>query len=189
MALEQLEQPLVAERRHLHRLTERGPPLPLGQGREHADIDDDRGRLMERADEVLALRQVDRGLAPDRGVDLGDERRRDVHDRDAAQVRRGEEAGGVAERPATDGDDRLVALDPEPRQLARRGLEDRQALGRLALGKHHGRDGPAGRGEAGGQALTGGRPRPGLRHEDRPPRLQPTQGLLDGRSPRCRHPG
>ena len=114
MALEQLEQPLVAERRHLHRLTEGGPPLPLGQGGEDADIDDDRGRLVERAHEVLALGQVDRGLAADRRVDLGDERRRDVHDRDPTQVRRREEAGGIAERPATDGDHRLVAFHPEP---------------------------------------------------------------------------
>ena len=53
-------------------------------------------------DEVLALGQVDRGLAADRRIDLGDERRRHVDERDAAQVRRRQEAGGVAERTATD---------------------------------------------------------------------------------------
>ena len=55
------------------------------------------------------------GLAADRRVDLGDERRRDVDDGHAAQVDRGEEAGRVAERAATDRDERLAPLDPEAR--------------------------------------------------------------------------
>ena len=80
----------------------------------------DRRRLVERPDEVLALGQVDAGLAADRRVDLGDERRRDLDERDAAQVRRGEEPGRVAERAAADRDERLAALDPERGQLARR---------------------------------------------------------------------
>ena len=110
VAFEQLEQPLVAERGHLDRLAERGPPLALGKRREQADIDDDRGRLVEGTDEVLAFGQVDRGLAPDRRVDLGDQGRGDVHDRDAAQVRRRQEPGGIPERASADGDDGLVAL-------------------------------------------------------------------------------
>ena len=38
---------------------------------------------MEGADEVLALREVDRGLAADRGVDLADQRRRHLDERAA----------------------------------------------------------------------------------------------------------
>ena len=102
VAFQQLEQALVAEGGHLHGLAQRRTTLALGQRSQGGDIDDDRGRLVERPDEVLALRQVHRGLATDRGIDLGDKRGRDVDDRDAAQVRGREEAGGVAERPAAD---------------------------------------------------------------------------------------
>ena len=38
----------------------------------------------------------------------------------AAQVRRGEEPGRIAERATADGDQRLAPLDPQPRELARR---------------------------------------------------------------------
>ena len=80
VALEQGEQALVAEGRHLDGLAEGRPALALGQRPQQRDVDDDRGRLVERADEVLALGQVDAGLAADRRVDLGDEGRRDVDD-------------------------------------------------------------------------------------------------------------
>ena len=49
-------------------------------------------RLVERAEQVLALGQVDAGLAADGRVHLGDERRRDLDPRHAAQVRGREEA-------------------------------------------------------------------------------------------------
>jgi hypothetical protein len=65
-SLEQLEQSLVAQRGHLDRLAECRPPMPLGERVEQRHIDHDIGRLVERTDEILALRQVDRGLATDR---------------------------------------------------------------------------------------------------------------------------
>ena len=89
-----------------------------GSVRSDGDVDDDRRGLVECADEVLALRQVHAGLAADRRVDLGDEGRRDVDERDAAQVRGGDEPGGIAERAATDGDDRLATLHPQPGEVA-----------------------------------------------------------------------
>ena len=125
---------------------------------------------MERADEVLALGQVDAGLAADRGIDLRDERRRDLDERDAAEVGRGEEPRRVAERPATDRDDRLAPLDPESRQLARRVLDDRQALRRLALGQQDVLDRAARQPRAlFAEPLADGRPRPRLGDEDRAP--------------------
>ena len=116
-------------------------------------------RLVERPDEVLALGQVDPGLAADRRVDLGDERRRHLDEPDAAQVDRGEEPGRVAERAATDRDEDLAAIDPERGQLAGGGLDDGQPLGGLALGQQDRGDVPA--------ARRGGR-RPAARR--RPPR-------------------
>ena len=45
-------------------------------------------RLPERADEVLALGQVDAGLAADGGVDLAEQRGRRLHDGDPPVVAR-----------------------------------------------------------------------------------------------------
>ena len=98
------------------------------------------------------------GLAPDRRVDLRDERRRHLDEPDAAEVDRGEEPGRIAERTTTDGDERLGALDAERRKLPCRRLDDIETLRRLALrqqdrGRPHGPD-------------RGGRPPPAPR---RPP--------------------
>ena len=65
---------------------------------------------MKRADEVLAQRVVDADLAADRAVDLRQQRRRHLHDRDAAQVRRGREAGDVADDATADGDQRAGSI-------------------------------------------------------------------------------
>ena len=116
---------------------------------------------MERADEVLALGQVDAGLAADRGVDLGDEGRRHLDEGHAAEVGRGEEAGRVAERAAADGDERLAPLDPEARQLPRGVLDDRQAFRGLALRQQDALDRPAVARQAVGDAAPAAAHAPG----------------------------
>ena len=88
---------------------------------------------MERPEEVLSLRQVNAGLAADRRIDLGDERRRDLDERHAAEVRRGEEPRRVAQRAAPDRDQRLGPFDTERRQLAGGVFDHRQSLGLFAL--------------------------------------------------------
>ena len=129
------------------------------------------------------------GLAADRGVDLGDERRRDVDDGMPRRYVAARKPGRIAERAAADRDDGLVALHPEARQLARGGLDDRQPLGRLALGQA-GRarpsQPPAAR--SAGERRADGRPRPGLGDEDRPAAPQPAQCLGRRRPRRCRRP-
>ena len=132
---------------------------------------------MERADQVLALGQVDAGLAADRGVDLGDEGRRHVHDRDPAQVRRREEARGVAQRPATDRHDRLRPFDAQACQFAGRLLDDGKSLGVLALRQQHPLHRPALGGKPVGDRRPRRGPRTGLRHEDRALRPDPPQRL------------
>ena len=122
-----------------------------GSVRRKRDVHDDRGRLVERAHEVLALGQVHRRLAADRRVDLGDERRRDVDHGHAAEVGRGEEAGRVAERPAADRHERVAALDAQAGQLAGRRLHARQALRRLAARQQDALDRQPGRGEPVGE--------------------------------------
>ena len=87
-----------------------GAELAPRQRREERRVDRDHRRLMERADQVLAQRVVDADLAADRAVHLRQQRRRDLHDRDAAQVGRRGEAGGVADDAAADRDDRAGAI-------------------------------------------------------------------------------
>ena len=121
--------------------------------------------------EVLALGQVDAGLAADRRIDLGDERRRDLDEPDAAQVGRGQEPGRVAERAAADGD------EGSPRST-RSGASSRAAvsmtvepLGRLALGQQDVRHVVAAiRTRLGREPLTDRRPGARLADEDRPGR-------------------
>ena len=175
VGLEQFEQPLVAERRHLDRLTECGPHLALGDCPEHRDVDDDRRGLVEHPDQVLAFGQVDPGLPADRRVDLSHQRGRDMDDGDAPQVDRGEEAGRVAEGTAPDRDQRLRALDPEGGQLTGSAFDDRKPLCLFALGKQDMHHLAATLAQAGRQPLPDGSPGTRLAHQDRP--LRPLRPL------------
>jgi hypothetical protein len=89
---------------------------------------------VEGADEVLALREVDGGLAPDGGVDLAEQRRRDLQDGDAPVPGGGGEPGEVADHAAAEADDEVLAgerrLGARLPQLA----EHAGGLGRLAVG-------------------------------------------------------
>src|SRR3972149_5864385 len=96
-------QALVPEQAHLHGLAERGSQLPGRERSEQTHVGDDVGGPMEGADEVLAGVDVDRRLAPDRGIDLGGEGRRDMDERDAAEPDGRQEARRVADGAATHG--------------------------------------------------------------------------------------
>ena len=71
-----------------------------------------RRRLVERADHVLAARMIDAGLAADRRVDLREQRRRHLHEIDAALVAGGGESGDVADHAAAERHDGSVAVQP-----------------------------------------------------------------------------
>ena len=68
-------------------------------------------RLMEGADQVLAVRGVDRGLAADRGIDLRQQRGRHLHVVDAAAHGRGGKAGQIADHAAAERDHQVAAFD------------------------------------------------------------------------------
>ena len=68
-------------------------------------------RLVEGADQVLAARGVDAGLAADAGIHLGQQGGRDLHEGQAAQRGGGGEAGEVADHAAAERDHRRAALD------------------------------------------------------------------------------
>ena len=94
---------------------------------------------------------------------------------DAAEVDRREEPGRITERTATDRDEHLGAVDPERRQLARGGLDDRQALGVLALRQEDPDDLAAALAQLGRQPLADGRPGARLADEDGPARAEPVE--------------
>ena len=100
---------------------------------ERVEVAHHAGRLPERADEVLALRQVDAGLAADRRVDHAEQRRGDVDDRHAAVPHGRGEPGDVGDHPAADADHDVVAGEAELGEATGQQLDRGQRLGRLAV--------------------------------------------------------
>ncbi len=87
---------------------------------------------MESADEVLALRGIDAGLAADRGIDLRQQRGRDLHKaHPAPQDCRGK-AGEIADNATAEGDDEIAALEPHLEQALAERSKLTEALRRLA---------------------------------------------------------
>jgi hypothetical protein len=104
---------------------------------------------MERADQVLAGRGVDAGLAADRRVDHAEQRGGHRHPAHPAQPGRGDEAGQVGHRAAADPDDRVGPgeVGAAQRVPARPGHLER--LGRLGVGHLDRPDGQPGRPQCG----------------------------------------
>ena len=189
VGLEELEEPLVAERGHLDRLAQSGPELAFGERPQHGDVDHDGRRLVEGTDEVLAFGEVDAGLAADRRIDLGHEGRRDLDEPDAAEVDRGKEPGRIAERPATNRDERLGSLDAEGRKLAGRAFDHVEPFGSLAFGKEEMDDLATTFAQAAGQSLANRGPGAGLADEDRAPGTEQVELAIEGgrRDPVAEH--
>ena len=124
---------VVAHQRVLRDLAESAAVVTVGQRREHARIREHADRLVERADEVLALGQVHAGLAADRAVDHRQQRGGHLHDVDPPVVHRGREAGGVADDAAAHRHHDVAPQQPEPRQVPGERLDGRERLGVLAL--------------------------------------------------------
>ena len=115
-------------------LVEPRPELAPRQRAEHRRIDDDRVRLIERADQVLAERMIDADLAADGAVDLREQRRRHVNERDAPQVGGRGEAGHVADDAAAEGDERGRAIGVRANERVVDADDRRQLLVTLAVG-------------------------------------------------------
>ena len=88
-----------------------GAELARRQRVEHGGVGDHQNRLMKRAEQVLALRRVDAGLAADGRVDLRQQRGRHLHEIDAAAQDRRGKAREIADHAAAERDHQIVALD------------------------------------------------------------------------------
>ena len=78
---------------------------------EQRRIDHHQGGRVEGADEIFLPGGIDRGLAADCAVGLGEQGGRNMNYRAAALVEGGGEAGDIADRTATEGNDRGAAAD------------------------------------------------------------------------------
>jgi hypothetical protein len=143
----------VAHEGVLGHLAESGPVLPVGEARQGVDVADDRHRLVEGADEVLALGQVDAGLAADRRVDLGQERRRHLEAGDPAVVGGGREPGGVTDHAAAEGRHGIAPQEAPGSEAPAERLHRRQALRRFAVVHEEDVGGGAGGVEGGQQGF------------------------------------
>src|SRR5258708_1412912 len=81
--------------------------LAVGEGQERGDVVEHHVRLMERPDDVLRHRVVDRDLAADTAV-VGKDRRRDLHEADPPHEARRSKAGEIAYNAAPEGNDRRL---------------------------------------------------------------------------------
>ena len=108
------------------------------------DVGQHQPRLVESADQVLAVTGIDAGLAADRAVDLGQQGRRNLHEIDAAQRDRGGESGDVADHAAAQGHQCRAAFDAGIEDAVHQAFEMVEILGLLAWGKDDGAMGDAG---------------------------------------------
>ena len=88
-----------------------GAELARRQRVERRRIGDHQHRLMKRAEQVLALRRVDAGLAADRRIHLRQKRGRHLHEIDPAAQHRSGKAREIADHAAAERDHQIVALD------------------------------------------------------------------------------
>ena len=129
-------------------LREAGAELPVGQRDDDVGIHEDEARLVEGADQVLGAGMVDRGLAADRGVHLGEDGRRELDEVEAAHVGGGHEPREVADGSAAERHHGGCPVDSGGEQLVPAPLGDGDRLRAFALGHHDLGQTEAGRPEA-----------------------------------------
>ena len=112
MSFEPIEEGGIAQKTVFHHFGIAGAQLARVQRIKHVGVDQHEARLMEGADQVLAMPRVDAGFAADGGVDLGEQRRGDLHQAHAAFQDAGGESGEVADDAAAERDDNVAAIEP-----------------------------------------------------------------------------
>ena len=122
--------------------------LARRQRLERAQVGEHQARLIEGADVVLAGAEVHGDLAAHGRVDLGEQRRRHLHEADAALVGGGDEPGEVADHAAAERDQRVAAAQPTVVEHAVELLGAGEVLLPLARRQDHLRGAQTGRHQA-----------------------------------------
>ena len=148
MCLQPVEEGRIANRTVLDDFGQTSAQFAIWQGGQRVGVGDHGQRLVEGADQVLALRQVDRGLAADGGVDHGQQRGWQLQERYAAHPAGGGEAGEVADHAAAQRYHAGVAAGAEFGQALHQAVEVGHRLLRLAGGQDHHIERFAGQGRA-----------------------------------------
>ena len=150
-AFERVEQRRIGDEAALHDLGQPGGPLAHRQRVQEADVGDHRLGLMERPDQVFARGEIHPGLAPYRGVDHRQQRRRAERERHPTQVDRRGEPGVIGRGAAADPDDGGPTVVPARRQPLDGAFQLRQVLAGLAGAQVEALDVRQPRGEGGDQ--------------------------------------
>ena len=88
---------------------------------------------MKRAGKVFARRQIYSGLSTHGRIDLREQSRRDLNQRNAAQVNRGRKSGEVAHDASTERNHGIASLETRFAYEAKRLLERAQRLVAFAV--------------------------------------------------------
>ena len=111
---EELEKGPVADQRHLDRLGDAGPQVPLRQRLQKGKVVDDGEGRRKGAEEILAAEGIDAVLDPDPGIVLGQHGGRQADQPDPAVGGGRGVTGGIQHRAAADGDDERMPAEPVP---------------------------------------------------------------------------
>ena len=103
---------------------------------------------MERSDHVLAQGVIDRRLAADAGIHLGDKAGGYLHEVHAPHVGGGDKTGQIADHASPQRQDPPAAVEPGADELAADRVDAAEVLGRVAAAEGDRMDAKAGLGEA-----------------------------------------
>src|SRR5690606_18877583 len=135
------EERLIANQTVLDDFRQARRQLTRRQCRQRGRIDQHQLRLVEGTNHVLAQGMIDTGLAAYRGVNLGQQRCRDLNEVHPALVAGCRESGHVADDAATQSYDRGLAVMPGRQQAIEDQLEGFPVFPGLAIRQNHGRGG------------------------------------------------
>ena len=127
----------IANQANLDHLRQPGRQFAVRQCFQCVGIDDDRARLIEGADHVLAERMVDTGLSAHRGIDLRQQRRGHLDKRHPALISRGRKPGHVADHPAAERNQGGLPIASRLEQGAVHPVEHLQGFVDFAVGQDH----------------------------------------------------
>ena len=137
VALLPLEKVGVANQPVLHHLGHPGFVLPVGKRGQRVRVDEHAPRLVKRADHVFPRGVVHARLAADGGVDHGHDRRGNLHEVHAPLVRRGGEAGHVADHAAAERHERGLPVQSRVQGFVENLHQHVHVFVLLSVGKDH----------------------------------------------------
>ena len=136
MLLQPGKEPGVSNGAVFHDFGQAGIEFPVRKRCQGGRIDHNSGRLVESADEILALFVVDGGFSAHRCIHLGQQCRRCLQETDSPHVTGSSEAGDVPDHAAPEGNDVCVPASPHGDQLVDNSAPGFRGFERLSIGDY-----------------------------------------------------